>query len=627
VISKYNIRDHIPAEYHFVLDPTYRTIDAPDDQDMFKAACSNQFLFSAAYLSITNKRGDTVPLVANDPQIRYKLLKRRIKKLMEKDPTILMRIIILKARQFGMSTWEIGELFTDTILNRNISAGHISHLAPTTSSFLKKDKYFYSNLPKWLSRQIPVSYVKGSNMSVDSNNSQIGCFTAKNLDSGVGTTLNRLHASEVCLWDNSDSLMSALLQVVPDNDTTSIVAESTARGMAGWFYEHWEGSQKKGDKWNGWFGLFLAWHIFDEYQIDLSYEQEKKIKESITEPENELIQLYGEEWGDERTIYQKLAWRRRVVKAKCSNSEKMFDREYPHCPEVAFMTSGGNYFNIVVCKKRKEHAAKVSKAGLLKIGNLTKSISFRDTNFRTNEVNLYDFYEDPYGSLQILKMPEQTHLNRYCIGGDPAKGENANEETLDDPDYCVAFVKDLLDNIVVAMYRARIEEYEFANVLNALSWFYSNGPNMPAKIAVESNINATVLFLKNTHNHENLYYREEISENSLGIKKVKKLGFLTDRVTRDQILINHKKSVNEGSFHCPFEDYWDETLSFINKVKNGKVRAEAKSGSHDDAVMAAAILEECKVSMSSTPIEVYHPEEIADRDKLYYIFKTNSMVR
>ncbi len=610
----YKLEDHIPEEYHFILEDDYKTyeidLNVPLHAQMAIDAMGNQFLFSAAFLSIRNKYGEIVPLRANEAQIKYHLTRRDIKLRQQDDPSILMRIIILKARQQGISTWEAACNFTASLTQPNVEAAHISHEADTTANFLDMDKRFHEYLPETLKCK-DFLFSMGKHLVFKDNSSKIKCMTAGNTNTGVGTTTSRLHASEVALWEHGDALMSGLMPAIPKNTSSVVVAESTAREMSGWYYDTWIGAYDKfdTDDWNGWFPVFLSWYTFSEYRTKLTLKQAEKLKLNLDKKEKEFIEIHADEFDDEHEIYERLAWRRMTKRSDCKNDDTIWDREYPDRPEVAFMAAGGTYFDTVEVNKKAKLAEQIRDAGKLTTGSIVKvkpGIYYNTTEekiraikqglFHKKKNKIFGFRKDEMGSLQILHKPKSSHINRYVISADPAKGMNADEINKTDPDWSVAYVHDRLMNIDVAQFRARIEEHEFAKVLNALGWYYMNDDYKPAKIVVESNINATVLFLDKTHEYPNLFFREETDGNDLAYKSIKKYGFETTSVTRPMVLAKLRESIKNSRKNNPFVEFWDECKAFIVTIKG---RPEARQGRHDDCVLAGAILQEGCDSMET----------------------------
>ena len=73
-----------------------------------------------------------------------------------------------------------------------------------------------------------------------------------------------VHASELAFWSPSTAKenWNALLQAVPNEKGTAIIAESTANGLSNVFHDLWRGAVSGV---NGFWPIFIPWYIDDSY--------------------------------------------------------------------------------------------------------------------------------------------------------------------------------------------------------------------------------------------------------------------------------------------------------------------------------------------------------------------------
>ena len=102
-----------------------------------------------------------------------------IKELRENNKPV--RIIILKARQLGISTATESIFFTNSVLGFNIKTGIITHKSDATSNLFNMSKLMYQNLPD----KLKPSLIKDNQNCLTFNNqdgtglnSEIKCMTA-----------------------------------------------------------------------------------------------------------------------------------------------------------------------------------------------------------------------------------------------------------------------------------------------------------------------------------------------------------------------------------------------------------------------------------------------------------------
>ena len=94
------------------------------------------------FLRIIDKKGNTVPLVLNDPQLRlYEVIKRQWN---EGKP---VRIIILKARQMGFSTLTEAIIFWMAATAFYVRCMIVAHTEEATNNLFLMSKRFFDNLP------------------------------------------------------------------------------------------------------------------------------------------------------------------------------------------------------------------------------------------------------------------------------------------------------------------------------------------------------------------------------------------------------------------------------------------------------------------------------------------------
>lgn len=166
--------------------------------------------------------------------------------------------------------------------------------------------------------------------------SNLDIATAGSEGGGRGFTLTFLHLSEAASYPGSRSFLSILPAVSKAPDTI-IALESTAQGRSGvgeTFYNYWTGANKTGRHWNGFTPIFLSWlddpgcHRPEREAQDAPASDLEK--ELMSKPFNASL--------------SQIAWMRMVLEGECDGSELMFNQEYPHSPEVAFIATGDPSF-------------------------------------------------------------------------------------------------------------------------------------------------------------------------------------------------------------------------------------------------------------------------------------------
>lgn len=507
--------------------------------------------YAPKFLRIRTKTGEVVPLEFN---VAQKIVHERVRKIkMENRP---VRIIILKARQQGISTYTEGLIFHDTATRKGRKSNIIAHDPESSASIFEMTKLFYESLPlgiapmkrydntRRLVFENPDDEARKENPGLRSS-LQVGTAAKKEKR---GSTVHNFHASEVAFWPDADRLMLAALQEVPDHSDTMVILESTANGVGGYFYKtYW--TAKNGE--NGYEAIFLPWHIFPEYSrpIEAGF--------ILTKSEEELKELY-------HLTDEQLSWRRWAIANKCGGSELTFRQEYPSSDREAFIVSGSPKFNVENLAIYQQYCPKPKWIGDLTSANTSEGV-------KTPEINKHSG-----GHLRIYKWPDPKKT--YVIGGDTAKGTPNS-------DFSVLQVLEKETGDLCATLRGKINPTEFAYEAARLGYFYG-GASKAALIGIEVNKDGitTNRELHSVIQYPLLFRRRTVDKTSEETEY--KLGFHTNDRTRAVILNKLDNWINEGEFALNDETTILECMTFV-KDEAGKY--EAQEGCHDDCVIALAI--------------------------------------
>lgn len=281
----------------------------------------NNFPFFAKNcLKIATKSGEVVPFVFNRAQLyAHKLIEEQKKTLG------MVRALLLKGRQQGMSTYIGGRYFHQSITKPNKNTFILSHDSQTTDKLFSMVDKYYKYLPEPL--QPGCATKNQRKMVFEGLESTYSVGTAGNAEVGRGGTLQYFHGSEVAFWQNTDNLDTGLLQSVADLPGTEIALETTANGASGYYFEKcMMAIEGKGE----YQLIFIPWFWQDEYRKILPLDFR------LTEEEIELQRIYP---LDDQQIY----WRRKKIE-DFRGKEWKFKQEYPMTAMEAFQTSGEKYF-------------------------------------------------------------------------------------------------------------------------------------------------------------------------------------------------------------------------------------------------------------------------------------------
>ena len=489
------------------------------------------------YIKIRDKKNNIVPLVLNEPQLKYYNVIKSMYK--QRKP---IRIIILKARQMGFSTETEAIIFKNVVTHHNYNAGIVAHKEDSTTNLFNMSKRMLEYLPEDIKPEQKKSNAKELVFNNDIGtglDSRIKCMTAGGKGIGRSDTFTALHLSELAFWEgDKKATMTGLLQAVPNTPESIIIIESTANGYE-YFKEMWDRAVA-GE--SDFYPLFIGWNELKEYSMPYT-------GFDLTQEERELKEQYN-------LTLDQLTWRRWCIKNNCSGDINQFKQEYPICPEEAFLSTGNCYFNKENIINRINTAPEPLVRG--KFTCYYDGIRIRNQKF----------LEQDDGNIKIYEYPQKRVP--YVLGGDTA-GEGS--------DYFTAHVINNITGKQVAVLKQQYNEIEYVKQVYCLGMFYNC-----ALVGLENNFSTYPTQKLAELNYPNQFVRKK--EDQYNNKYEKSFGFKTTSITRPYILGLLQEIVHNNIDVIQDKETLREMLTFI---VNDKGRAEAEEGYHDDLVMALAI--------------------------------------
>jgi len=547
----------------------------------------NTLAYIENYLKIVDKKSQLIPFRLNKPQLRlYEAIKEQVKL---GNP---VRVIVLKARQMGFSTFIEGVGVKDVSTQQNRRMAIVTHKDEATRNLYRMTRRYYDNLIPEL--QPKTKSYNGYGIEYEDLKSSIVLYTAGGTGIGRSDTIHFLHCSEVAFWPgNKEETLNGLLQAVPNEEDTYVFLESTANGFD-YFKDIWDGAV---DGTNGYIAFFAAWFEDDGYVADAT--------DFVL---NQNIGLYGDE-KEIMDLYdltlEQMAWRRNKIKEPGNSLEK-FKQEFPCNPLEAFIASGDSIFNNERVISRIEHVKKHIKP--LKQGRFNyETYVDADGIIRVKDETI-KWEDNPKGEILIYEEPEVKKEDRktlrapYVIGGDTAgTGE----------DYFTAKVINNITKADAAIYRKQKEdEGVYSEQIYCLHKYYHD-----ALVGIETNYS-----IYPTRRLMELQVRQYSRENLDTTAKVilDQLGFKTTNITRPNMISSFKDTIRETMDIIKDLVTLQEMLTFI-RDKNGK--AQAEEGKHDDMIMATMIAH--KISYQQSASYMVHEEEKIDIIEQFFGKKHN----
>lgn len=288
--------------------------------------CRDDFEYYAAHaLKIRTKEKGIQPFILNRAQQHLHIVAEQ--QLAEHG---YVRIIVLKGRQQGISTYIGGRFYWQVTHKRGLRAFILTHDGEATSNLFGMTKRFHDLNNPLLKPSTDKD--SGSELNFDGLDSGYKVGTARSKGTGRSQTVQRFHGSEVAFWEHAEEHVKAVMQAIPTSSGEGWL-ESTSDGIGNFFHKSW-GQAIKGK--SEYIAVFLPWWWEDGYVFDATGFERDDAENSYAEM---CLAYHGEALSDGQ-----LAWRRRKINGEFNGSVLDFQREYPATPMEAFESAGVNQY-------------------------------------------------------------------------------------------------------------------------------------------------------------------------------------------------------------------------------------------------------------------------------------------
>ena len=375
--------------------------------------------FCRESLQIRDKNGIPVAFNLQPAQIK---LNDAVKKCVQRGRPI--RIIFLKARQVMVSAGTAAQFFHRVPFRTGQKALIVAHESKASKNLFNYYKQLHDSYKPFRGMASLPELKKDASaagMIEYENDSYVHVSTANNLKSGRSYSLRYLHLSEYAFWANAKTLMTGLMQAVPDDPDTMVVIESTANGVGGDFHKRWMEACDPNSE-SEWIPIFFAWWEHPEYVRTVADPAE--FQASLTQDERELMSRFS-------LRLEQMNWRRWKIRTACGGSIDSFKQEFPAFPEEAFLFSG---------RPRFDHKA-LSRMPIKQDGLVGELFRYEDYG-GVKKPLVFTPNEDGKGACTVYRKPSPN--KRYVFGVDVAEGIDLGEGVVgaEDTDYSVCNVLD-----------------------------------------------------------------------------------------------------------------------------------------------------------------------------------------
>jgi hypothetical protein len=450
-------------------------------------------------------------------------------------------LLILKARQGGVSTWAEARVFHRAVTNFSNYCLILADLRKRSEYVFDMCKTFYDYLPPIL--QPPYKYSTRNEMVFDDADgtglkSKIIISTALDPFVGQSYTVNTLHISELASFPYIADVFTTLIPAIPDQPSTLVIAESTAKGAATEFHREWKLARRGESIFTA---VFFPWFVHPEYQMNV--------------PDN-FLPLDPEEEQLQKTYnltLRQLAWRRYTIQKKYRGRVEAFNQEYPSNDDEAFVILEETYFLKDRLKLACENCTDPIFAGNIRVADCTLQPGTQFSPF------------------WIWKMPEPHKKYRVSVDpcGDVPEGDYLAIQVFDDRPFTEQ----------VAEYQGKLDPIDAAYLSIAIAKLYNK-----ARLVIEMN-NMGLATVNEVKKHYWNQYQWQYIDRFTNFR-TDKLGWQTTPSSKKLMLGYVDHVINDGLVKFNSRRLCSELLTF---VKHGVETARAAAGCNDDLVMSMLI--------------------------------------
>lgn len=500
----------------------------------------------------------------------------------------IVRVLLLKSRRFGGSTYVQGRFYSKTSLDFNRNTFIVGHERESTRTLFEMAKLMQERNPiAPATRASNEQALKFDNKQGTGLKSEYRLASAENVDAGRSQGVHFLHDSEEAFWRDPRTLLTGLMQCLPDPPAYSeAFRESTANGYGNPFQEDVFKSYGEGEHiyyearlsdvlphmpdsdvmfpfaWRqpgtDWVLVFVPWFAHDRYirafdSDNQRDEFETKTNEQVFDPdEMEWIDSEAKKLQDKYCLtLEQLHWREWAIENKCNGDIRKFRQEYPATVEEAFLSTGTNVYPKELCDTLE--------------ANCETPIIVGDVVLRNGQPRIR---RNKHGKFRMWEKPD--NYEQYFVTCDSGGGQNQRQkDDKTDPDPTCIDVWNHRTGKQVAQWHGHIEYDMIADIVEMAGTMYNHAM---ACVEIRNHGYTVVAGLKRKK-----YPQFE--------RRPQEPGWDTNLKTKPIMVDDLYKMCRDAQIHIKSKQTVSEMRTFIEE--NGKYGAA--SGCHDDRVDSAGM--------------------------------------
>jgi hypothetical protein len=509
-----------------------------------------------------------------------------------------IRLIILKARQFGISTffccWLFWWMWRKTQVRTLIAT---QNKGTTLNAMMETMDRFYQSLPEGFRpslRAKGADRISKDELYFDDRKSACIPVGADVKDAGRGDAFDLALCTEVAAYKAAKEFFGAFTPAMGRRADTSLVMESTAQ--PGWFWDKYKSGKRFKQS------VFLPWsvckslysrkliaaskgqrRIWRDAQTDEQFTltaADKKEMEFLSRQHRIINEQIGRELLGPVTAEQ-MAWWHYTCESEYDGDDEWMNQEFPRDDISAFERSVRGVFKSVLPVVRASVEATLTDPAFdgAVVGATISCDTVADVTRESHRIEVTEdddvnFTDRP--GLIIFKMPVGSYV--YTLGVDVADemGTAADE---DDAAFSVICVFCCNTREQVAEWRGSIDPHDLGDVIAMLGYLYNTGL---ANVEYNNMGITTIDRLTKYLEYPNRFRWPKFDEAG---KLTKKEMWWTDEKTKQLAIGSLRHAIRHGLFIVRSQGLQEELTAY--QVKRGHFTAGPDS--YADRIMAAAL--------------------------------------
>jgi hypothetical protein len=392
-----------------------------------------------------------------------------------------IELVILKARQFGVSTFFCAWIFWHMWRSMYAKCAIVAARKDTTLKELNETmNTFHASFPEAYRPRLRQNRKTGQRVSKEElyfADRMADCmFVVQKRDAMRGIAREIVLCTEVAAYVEPEEFFGGFTPVMVRGATRTKILESTAAD--GYFREQYETAKPKG------LALFFPWWYMRALYSLALLRRGRQLYDAKTE---ERVRFTSDERQEQAALTrmalkrglppisdEQMYWRQKEIDDQYNGDEEFFNQEYPRDDVSAFERATRSAFKVALPLVRKTSEEVFDRYPNAVVGTLESK-----TYLDSGATQVVDFVPEPYAGyldqerragLFVIRPPEPGYL--YTMGADVA-GDVEEDDAPGERAFSTACVYCCNTREQVAEWRGHIDPHDYGDELAKIGYWYN----------------------------------------------------------------------------------------------------------------------------------------------------------